>query len=167
MYFSFFKLIFQALVKMDPSDIDADVKANLNHILYLADKLKYLDPMYTTREGEVSDMGDPGWLTDLRNMVEGKLYEQTQNQTQDNTQQQQQSQQGTYLDISFSGIFFSKKKLDISFSSIIFGGKSGLIFSGKMDVQSYPMKQFDEYLLIIDIHPRFQGYFRSNYACVK
>ena len=81
---------------MDPSDIDADVKANLNHILYLADKLKYLDPMYTTREGEVSDMGDPGWLTDLRNMVEGKLYEQTQNQTQDNTQQQQ-SQQGNCI----------------------------------------------------------------------
>ena len=81
---------------MDPSDIDADVKANLNHILYLADKLKYLDPMYTTREGEVSDMGDPGWLTDLRNMVDGKLYEQTQNQTQDNTQQQQ-SQQGNWI----------------------------------------------------------------------
>ena len=81
---------------MDPSDIDADVKANLNHILYLADKLKYLDPMYTTREGEVSDMGDPEWLTDLRNMVDGKLYEQTQDQMQD-TQQEQQSQQGNWI----------------------------------------------------------------------
>jgi len=60
----------QALIKVDPNDIDEDVKANLSKILDLADKLKYLDPMYTTREGEVSDMGDPVWLTDLRNMVE-------------------------------------------------------------------------------------------------
>ena len=93
---------------MDPNDIDVDVKNNLNQILYLADKLKYLDPMYTTREGEVSEMGDPGWLNDLRNMVEGRLYEQTQNQTEDT---QQQSQQGK-IDVYFSnkGLKFSRKK---------------------------------------------------------
>ena len=43
--------------------------------------------MYTTREGEVSDMGDPVWLTDLRNMVENRLYEQTQNYTTQENQQ--------------------------------------------------------------------------------
>ena len=35
----------------------------------LADRLKYLDPMYTTREGEVSEMGDPAWLTSFRSTV--------------------------------------------------------------------------------------------------
>ena len=89
----------QALVKIDPNDIDEDVKTNLHKILYLADKLKYLDPMYTTREGEVSDMGDPFWLNDLRNMVEGRLHEQTQQQQlheqelKEQEQQLQQSQQ--------------------------------------------------------------------------
>ena len=82
----------QALVKIDPNEIDEDVKTNLHKILYLADKLKYLDPMYTTREGEVSDMGDPIWLNDLRNMVEGRLYEQTQHEQQ-HEQQQLQDQQ--------------------------------------------------------------------------
>ena len=98
---------------MDPNDIDVDVKNNLNQILYLADKLKYLDPMYTTREGEVSEMGDPGWLNDLRNMVEGRLYEQTQNQTEDTQQQSQQGKIGVYF--SNKGLKFSPKKGYFSF----------------------------------------------------
>ena len=83
----------QALVKIDPNDIDEDVKTNLHKILYLADKLKYLDPMYTTREGEVSDMGDPFWLNDLRNMVEGRLHEQTQQQQLHEQEQQLKEQE--------------------------------------------------------------------------
>ena len=64
--------------------------------------------MYTTREGEVSEMGDPGWLNDLRNMVEGRLYEQTQNQTEDTQQQSQQGKIGVYF--SNKGLKFSRKK---------------------------------------------------------
>ena len=41
----------------------------VNQVMNLAQQLKFLDPMYTTREGEASEMGDPQWITDFTNVV--------------------------------------------------------------------------------------------------
>lgn len=37
----------------------------------LSERLKFLDPMYTTGEGERTDMGDPTWLTELQTFASG------------------------------------------------------------------------------------------------
>ena len=58
-----------AVVK-DPEAVEHEVKSNLHQICNLADRLKYLDPMYTTREGEISEMGDPEWLIQFRKVTE-------------------------------------------------------------------------------------------------
>lgn len=71
----------KSLVK-DPYNLEQDISKVLRQILYLADKLKFLDPMYNVREGEISEMGDPEWLTEFRNMVEKSDMQQPQQQEQ-------------------------------------------------------------------------------------
>ena len=59
-------------------------------VLELADRLKYLDPVYTTREGEIREMPDPEWLDALRSVLgQGVAYQE---------QQQQYEQQQEYYD---------------------------------------------------------------------
>lgn len=81
----------QVLVK-NPYQLEEDIRGVLHQVLYLADKLKFLDPMYTTREGEISEMGDPQWLLDLRSMVEQAA--QGQYSPQHNQQSQETPWQG-------------------------------------------------------------------------
>ena len=76
-------------VTKDPEVLDQEFKSNLNQIYNLADKLKFLDPMYTTREGEISEMGDPEWLTQFKKVVENMQYTGA---GADNTSQVQESQ---------------------------------------------------------------------------
>ena len=69
------------------------------HVLTLSDRLKYLDPVYTTREGEISEMADPEWVGGLRNVLTGSYqsYDQSyyQEQTsQDYYQEEQAPQEG-------------------------------------------------------------------------
>ena len=84
-----------ALVKTPLESLDQDLRDQIPNIIYLADKLKYLDPMYTTQQGEISDMDDPAWLTILRTTIEsGSLPSQSMDQT-NSTQDPQQPWQGT------------------------------------------------------------------------
>ena len=62
-------------VTKDPNAVDQEFKPYLNQIYNLADKLKFLDPMYTTREGEISEMGDPDWLTLFQKALENMQYD--------------------------------------------------------------------------------------------
>jgi len=41
----------------------------VGHTAYLAEKLKYLDPVYTTSVGEMTDIADPEWLVSFRATV--------------------------------------------------------------------------------------------------
>ena len=50
-------------------DVGMDGPTMVNQVMNLAQQLKFLDPMYTTREGEASEMGDPQWITDFTNVV--------------------------------------------------------------------------------------------------
>ncbi len=63
-------------------------------VLDLADRLKFLDPMYTTREGERSEMGDPEWLTELRSAYHAGSF--TGNYTYQATEFQQHQEQQYY-----------------------------------------------------------------------
>ena len=62
-------------VTKDPNSVDQEFKPYLSQIYNLADKLKFLDPMYTTREGEITEMGDPDWLTQFQKTVENMQYD--------------------------------------------------------------------------------------------
>uniref|UniRef100_A0A0K2V1V9 Sec16 Sec23-binding domain-containing protein n=1 Tax=Lepeophtheirus salmonis TaxID=72036 RepID=A0A0K2V1V9_LEPSM len=91
----------------DGSQIKCDyleTKHFINQVLYLADRLKYLDPKYTTAEGEKSEIGDPEWLLKFREVVVGMQYQtmttpefnndyQFEKQNQPDYQQQQEELQ--------------------------------------------------------------------------
>lgn len=55
-------------------DVLADNGVNyavfVKNVLMLSEQLKYLDPSYLVRDGEVTDMPDPEWLLAFRNYVE-------------------------------------------------------------------------------------------------
>jgi hypothetical protein len=79
-----------------PDRIEGDLmdsKEMAGQVLFLADKLKYLDPMYTTREGEVSDMGDPEWLNQYRACVDQLSMTSPSNSNQGEPVQQKQTSQ--------------------------------------------------------------------------
>eukprot|EP00092_Neocalanus_flemingeri_P007473 GFUD01008070.1.p1 GENE.GFUD01008070.1~~GFUD01008070.1.p1 ORF type:complete len:2334 (+),score=842.22 GFUD01008070.1:46-7047(+) len=46
----------------------------VGHTAYLAEKLKYLDPVYTTSVGEISEIADPDWLVRFREAVTSLQY---------------------------------------------------------------------------------------------
>ena len=71
----------------------------------IADKLKFLDPMYTTREGEMKDMGDPEWLIEFKSVLDQQLYSSSSmsqhmesSETSSLQQQPDQQQQQVYYD---------------------------------------------------------------------
>ena len=78
-----------------------DKFAFMDQVLNLCERLKFLDPMYTTREGEISDMGDPEWLMEFRNTVYicnnngyiGGYQDQTEQQLQQQLSPEEQTQQ--------------------------------------------------------------------------
>lgn len=64
--------IASALVRRPAEVIGSDLMDSatfVNQVLTLSDRLKYLDPSYTTRDGEISDMSDPDWLVAFKNAV--------------------------------------------------------------------------------------------------
>eukprot|EP00095_Tigriopus_kingsejongensis_P000182 snap_masked-scaffold487_size158652-processed-gene-0.14 protein:Tk00182 transcript:snap_masked-scaffold487_size158652-processed-gene-0.14-mRNA-1 annotation:"hypothetical protein Phum_PHUM296360" len=68
--------IAKALTK-NPQSIIGDIlqpQEFLEQVLELSERLKYLDPMYTTNEGEIKDMGDPEWLTKLKALSTNYSY---------------------------------------------------------------------------------------------
>jgi len=50
----------------------------VGYTAYLAEKLKYLDPVYTTSVGEISEIADPEWLVKFREAVTTLQYGNTQ-----------------------------------------------------------------------------------------
>ena len=68
----YFEQIASCLVRR-PSEVSASEVADpltfAGQLLGLADRLKYLDPSYATRDGEVSEMADPEWLSYFRNVA--------------------------------------------------------------------------------------------------
>merc|ERR1719158_1279922 len=50
----------------------------VQYTAYLAEKLKYLDPVYTTSVGEISEIADPDWLVKFREAVTTLQYGTTQ-----------------------------------------------------------------------------------------
>ena len=57
-----------------PGDIFADYNdaypVFINNVLKLSEQLKYLDPSYLMRDGEISEMSDPEWLVTFRCYVD-------------------------------------------------------------------------------------------------
>ena len=45
----------------------------LRNVLMLSEQLKYIDPSYLLRDGEVTDMSDPEWLDEFRSYVENAM----------------------------------------------------------------------------------------------
>ena len=58
-------------------DVLADNGVNyavfLRNVLKLSEQLKYIDPSYLLRDGEVTDMSDPEWLVEFRSYVENAM----------------------------------------------------------------------------------------------
>ncbi len=52
------------------TDYDLEPADMARQILHLCERLKYLDPSYTTREGEMADMPDPEWLVQFRTVID-------------------------------------------------------------------------------------------------
>ena len=68
----YFEQIASCLVKR-PSEVTASESADpasfAGQLLVLCDRLKYLDPSYATRDGEVSEMTDPEWLEGFKSVA--------------------------------------------------------------------------------------------------
>ena len=68
----YFEQIASCLVKR-PSEVTASELADpasfAGQLLGLCDRLKYLDPSYATRDGEVNEMTDPEWLQGFRGVA--------------------------------------------------------------------------------------------------
>ena len=55
------------------ADNGVDYAVFIDNILKLSEQLKYLDPSYLVRDGEVMDMSDPEWLIAFRSYVENYM----------------------------------------------------------------------------------------------
>ena len=61
--------------------------------------------MYTTREGEMSEMGDPEWLVQFKSILDNQLFSSGQSDQVHHQQQQQQQQQHQAQPTSVSNSF--------------------------------------------------------------
>ena len=68
----YFEQIASCLMKR-PSEVTSselmDPASFAGQLLIFCDRLKYMDPSYATREGEVSEMTDPEWLEGFKNVA--------------------------------------------------------------------------------------------------